>query len=186
MCRSRRCADRIAPARGNRSGSGRWRSRGQHPSAVPERRRNVRPARQRQRGAHGHTDSARSRQHCYSTHYQLRPIDGPSRFGGLMASRSIKILNQQLSRSSRHLTPGVGGLSSEAVSVSRANVALFRFESRWDVATAMMPCALGIGRASTCDRARAAVASWRDEPRPQRAAIVAGRRRAIQPSMSCQ
>jgi hypothetical protein len=65
-----------------------------------------------------HTDSARSRQHCYSTHHQLRAIDGPSRFGGLMASRSIKILNQHIAIKSPPHAWGRGPFIRSSLTVS--------------------------------------------------------------------
>jgi len=49
---------RIAYARGNGGGSGHWRGCGRCPSAVPERRCNLGPARQRKDRAHRNTGSA--------------------------------------------------------------------------------------------------------------------------------
>ena len=78
-------------------GSGRWPGWGRYPGAFRERGCNLRPARQRKDGAHRDTDGGRNQQHSYSAHYYLYPTDGGFRFGSLTTSRSIQMLNNQLS-----------------------------------------------------------------------------------------
>ena len=78
-------------------GSGRWLGWGRYPGAFRERGCNLRPARQRKDGAHRDTDGGRNQQHSYSAHYYLYPTDGGFRFGSLTTSRSIQMLNNQLS-----------------------------------------------------------------------------------------
>jgi hypothetical protein len=78
-------------------GSGRWPGWGRYPGAFRERGCNLRPARQRKDGANRDTDGGRNQQHSYSAHYYLYPTDGGFRFGSLTTSRSIQMLNNQLS-----------------------------------------------------------------------------------------